>query len=186
MKTKKSVVIAKYFLCKSDWLNWKDVNVLCYYSYAWYLNIHKKKLFESEIYLDWNGCIVTDIINEFKDFGYSKIPQLKIDKIKFLEYLTEEEMNFLDLIYSKYRNSSNSQIVNVNEQFFLEIRKKNGLLSFEHSHLVLEDRYIENFYIDTYIDLNTYDPMAHAEHIFSKLDIKSKKEEVPDIDIYNI
>jgi uncharacterized phage-associated protein len=98
-------LISKYFLWKSS--NEEDTGIsnlklqkLLYYSQGFHLAIFGERLFDDEIYAWQHGPVCPDIYHLYKVNVSNVIPYT--DSVNFEDYLSDEQIEFLDEVYDEF------------------------------------------------------------------------------------
>lgn len=135
--------VANYFLSKKRMSN-KKLQLLCYYAYAWHLNIYETELFENKFEAWVNGPIDSDLYNKYAHYRYKDITDY--DNV----YIPNETKQFLDRIFICYDNLTSGELEQLSyiEDPWLKTRGK--ILSFEPSNRLVKKELIEKYYIKKY------------------------------------
>ncbi|AKM77768.1 MAG: putative phage-associated protein [Candidatus Wolfebacteria bacterium GW2011_GWB1_47_1] len=104
MQKSKSLVIAEYFISKSqiagEEITNKKIQKLLYYAQAWSLVFNGEKIFDDQIEAWVHGPAIPLIYFEFKKFGFGNI-SITVNKSDF-EALSDKEEKLLDNVWSAY------------------------------------------------------------------------------------
>lgn len=128
-KSRTPAQIANYLLslARSDKKNLTVIQVikLTYFVYAWYLALHKKKLFGEKIQAWQYGPVIPSLYHEFKRFGRNPIEGYAIDflgdsnpeqdswDVPFPEDDDEAVLKIANIVWQHYGSKTASQLISI-------------------------------------------------------------------------
>jgi len=145
----KVISVSNYFIYLSNKskrknLTNKKLQKLLYYSQAWNLVLHDKKLFRENIEAWVHGPAIPMVYQRFKEFGFEPI-SIKVAEDDFSE-LSAEEKKLLDEIwrvYGKY-DAPYLEALTHNEIPWQKARK--GISVFEASNSMISTNIMKKYY----------------------------------------
>ncbi len=121
--------IANFFLWKAEEEGVEDMTPmklikLVYFSYAWYLAIFNKKIFDEKIEAWRYGPVIPSIYHEFKRFGNSPIKQFAINfepetgetSYPIIDQNDTEILQVAQTIWNFYKDKSGDQLSQITHQ----------------------------------------------------------------------
>lgn len=142
--------VARFFLYRSmfdgELISPLKMQKLVYYAYAWFLAVHKKKLFEESIEAWANGPVVPTLYHELKAYGSSPIDEDFLGTRENIESVMckfdKDMSSTLETVYQEYMTKTAFELVvsTHSEKPWLEARK--GLLPTERSNNPISDHAI--------------------------------------------
>jgi uncharacterized phage-associated protein len=109
----KAIDVAKYLVylavCEDepDFLSHLRLQKLLYYVQGWSLGIRNKTMFDDRIEAWAHGPVVRNIYYVFADYGYKPV---LLEDVGAAENLTEEDMGFIQSVWSSYKQFSASSL----------------------------------------------------------------------------
>ena len=98
--------IAKFFIKKSsddeDCITNLKLQKLLYYAQGFHLALFDKPLFKEEIEAWTHGPVVPDVYHGYKRYGKNPLPSESINIDDIADKLTDEQIDFLDEIWSVF------------------------------------------------------------------------------------
>lgn len=113
------ITIANYFIYKSidvgEPITPMKVLKLVYIAHGWHLGLRKEPLLTEQTEAWKYGPVIQSVYRAFKEYGKEDIDKVRFystrDKMEFSELLSnEEDINFLDKIWSVYGSYSGTQL----------------------------------------------------------------------------
>ena len=103
--------VAQYFLSLGS-MKHKKLQKLCYYAQSWYLVLTGKRLMDT-VFEAWvHGPVSPELYVYYRDWGGLTIPQMPYTSKK----IDEKTKNFLQLIYSMYKEYSADDLEKLTHQ----------------------------------------------------------------------
>lgn len=132
--------VAKAFLSIEP-MTHKKLQKLCYYAYAWYLTLYKKKLFDNKFEAWIHGPVNPELYHRYKEYGWDLIP-----KVEEPLNLNSKIIEFVHEVFDSYGHLDGDQLeyLTHTEQPWQSAR--HGLESWEPSRNVLDDKIIMEYY----------------------------------------
>lgn len=133
--------VADVFLSMSS-MTHKKLQKLCYYAYAWYQTLFRKKLFNSTFEAWVHGPVAPELYNVYKNFGWNPIEQDNT-----VSHMIDSEVyEFLEDVYESYGKLSGNQLelLTHSEEPWKFARR--GLEAYEPSNEQIDDNIIVQYY----------------------------------------
>lgn len=141
--------VVNFFLCKSA-MSPKKLQKLLYYAYAWTLAILNDeandlhtRLFSNRIEAWVHGAVVPEIYEQYKQYGWSNIPQ-KDDFNKTV--FSEDEIDILNQVWNVYGIYTGNQLEEICHKETPWIEARNGLPPYVSSNNVISDKTMFIYY----------------------------------------
>lgn len=139
--------VAKWFLSKQS-MSPKKLQKLLYYAYSWVLTLTndsaddiENKLFENNFEAWVHGPVLRDIYNEYREYGYRKIPQTNCG-ITFSDDIND----ILRQVWEVYGNYTADELESLTHQESPWKNARKGLSPVEASDKPILDKDIFNCY----------------------------------------
>lgn len=87
----------------------KKLEKLCYYAYAWYITLNKKRLFNQHFEAWIPGPVNPDLFHKYREYGWNVIPQVPKLPIEIAE--NEYLCGFLEKIFESYGGFDAGELV---------------------------------------------------------------------------
>lgn len=128
--------LARAFLSMGEMTN-KKLQKLCYYAQAWHLALEDEPLIENCAFEAWvHGPVCPDLYNEYKRFGYERIPQY----IGNVKEINEEYMDFAQEVFEAYGELSGNELEKLSHQEYPWKNARGDLKPWEPcNNIILED-----------------------------------------------
>ena len=98
--------VAKWFLSRQS-MEHKKLQKLCYYGQAWHCALEGRPLFSDRIEAWVHGPVIPSLYQEYKSYGWQKIPQVKdFDESIF----SSETLEVLRAVYDTYGDFTGMQL----------------------------------------------------------------------------
>jgi len=149
-KLSKVLVVADYFIYKSNQANKKDLTnkklqKLLYYAQAWSVALSNKRLFKENIEAWIHGPAIPSVYKTYKNYGF--LPIVKdVDPSEFADFNAKEKklLDSIWQIYGKYDASYLEQLTH-NEEPWISARK--GMAPFESSNNIISLQNMREYYL---------------------------------------
>ena len=101
--------VAKWFLYQSS-MEHKKLQKLCYYAQAWHCALEGEPLFSERIEAWVHGPVIPVLYQQYKDYGWQEIPQVKgFDESK----ISSGTLEVLRAVYDSYGGLTGIQLENL-------------------------------------------------------------------------
>lgn len=138
--------IAKTFL-NYEKMTPKKLQKLCYYAYAWYLTLYKKRLFNGRFQAWIHGPVLPELYQEYKSYGRKPIDKTEVpDSVR----KKPDVLDIIELVYKSYGHLDGDELEYLThlEEPWLAARK--GYRPDEPCQNEIDDHIIYQYYSKVY------------------------------------
>ena len=123
----------------------KKLQKICYYAYCWYLVLYGRQLAPLEFEAWVHGPVSRELYNNYKNYGWSDIPQYF-----GVVMVAPEICDFAEDIWDRYGHFSADELETMTHKETPWIKAREGYKYYEPSDVLLDDRDIIEFYSKYY------------------------------------
>ena len=159
MTQSSTLAIANFFIRKSlkekKPISQIKLQKLIYFAHGFYLAVKEKPLVNEKIEAWQYGPVIPLVYHRFKNWGNNEITRVLIDKSDGL-MISEEVIEFLDLVWHKFSRYSASELVNLSHEkdgpWHKAIEKSKALVGFVVPNIVINNLEIYNYFREKFVN----------------------------------
>lgn len=133
--------LAKAFLSIEPMTN-KKLQKLCFYAKAWHLAIYDEDLINEKFEAWVHGAVNPELYHEYKEFGYSDIPQYTGS----MKGIPEEFIEFANEIYESYGEMTGNELEALNHTEDPWINAREGYRPWERCTVEISKNDMKEYY----------------------------------------
>ncbi len=136
--------VAKTFLSFES-MTHKKLQKLCYYAQAWHIALFGEKLFNNDFQAWIHGPVCRELYQEYKHYGWLKIPKCDIPK-----NIDDEKLAFIRQIYDVYGEFTGNELEDITHQEEPWRKARGHLEICEPSYEVIKETDMKEYYLKLY------------------------------------
>ena len=133
-------LMAKAFLSISS-MTHKKLQMLCYYSKAWYLALYDENIVQEQFEAGVHGAVQPELYHEYKKYGFDIIPKNN-DRLS----IPEEFLFFANEVYDSYGDFTGEELEALNHTETPWINARVGCKPWEKCNMIIAEEDMKEYY----------------------------------------